>query len=99
MKTVIFGTTYEIAEHKLSKVINTISNHMYEQHRKSSDGELVVFPNNDSYFACKFSPYCRGMRYDRVFIDKDISREDCENMIFPKLCCSTLPKNDQIVWY
>lgn len=83
-KIIIYGATKERAYFKLEEILNDIRYGEIKQVKKYDSHFSVELKNGDYYLALSASDNARGHRWQYAFVDRLISQEMLDNIVFPK---------------
>ncbi len=99
MKNIIFTANRAKGVDYLKEIIGKMP---YESVKKISEGSFWTFAeltDGTTYEVRGASDSSRGCKCDKAYVDRDISKEFIENIIYPCLCMSTLPYEEMVVYY
>lgn len=104
---IVYGTTRKIAFDMLEKLLNDMKYGDVADVRKNNYEFTAILKNGDRYKAMCASDSARGHKWQYAYIDKMISSEVLNNIIFPtfvpRLISGEYDENakreDRIVWY
>jgi hypothetical protein len=81
----IFSTTFKRASNYLDGLVNEMKYKEVDRVIKNPNKYEVFLKNGDSYKALIANNKARGLRFNKVYIDKLIANEEIKNIIFPML--------------
>lgn len=96
---IIFGSTTEIAQEQLDKIISTINPDDIKQIIKSQNRYTCELLDGTYYQALYAGYGASGHRCTQAYVDIRISIEILHNIILPILCVSNLPREEQVIYY
>lgn len=83
-KIIIYGSTKERAYEKLDQILNDMRYGDVKRVRKSDIHFSVELKNGDCYLALATTDNARGHRWQYAFVDRLISEEMLDNVVFAK---------------
>ena len=104
---IVYGTTKERAFYKLEQLLNDMKYGDIADVKKSSCEFVVILKNGDIYKAMCASDSTRGHKWQYAYIDRMISSEILNNIIFPTFIPrlvngeydASAKIEDRIIWY
>jgi hypothetical protein len=101
MKIIVFGKTFDKASAQLDRLLKDIPEICFKSNKKFSVNKLhhVVLSDNTEYIAISANNSARGYKCDIAYVDMDISIDDVNNIVLPRLAVSKVPESLRVQLY
>ena len=84
MRTIlVVGSTVRRANSKLEEIYNTLNKDEIKSYWKSENGSNIIMLDGTQYKVFGFNEYTRGIRWDFAYIDKSLSLDLLNTIVFP----------------
>ena len=99
MNILVLGNTYSTARMHLLNMVDDMKYGNVKKIHDSPSETYAELTNGDTYQALCASENARGCKCDKVYVNAEVDPEILNRIIKPMLCMSSLPTNEQIIYY